>query len=149
MKIEEVINQVKPFRSCFAKAMVNLMFTSNWVEGHIKEVIKPFGLTTQQYNVLRILRGAGEPLSTSVIRSRLIDKMSDTSRMVDRLSKKGLLKRETCCGDRRLVDVSLTPEGEKILLDIDERADQFDICLCKLTAEDAKTLNELLDKIRT
>ncbi|MDX1686291.1 MAG: MarR family transcriptional regulator, partial [Saprospiraceae bacterium] len=99
MKIEEAIKQTKPFRNLYQKAMVNLLYTSNWVEERLRELIKPYDITIQQYNVLRILRGSGKPLTTSVIRERLIDKMSDTSRMVDRLCKKGLVDRRQCCVD--------------------------------------------------
>ena len=149
MKIEKAINQTKPFKNCYQKAMVNLIYTSNWLEERLREIIKPFGLTIQQYNVLRILRGAGMPLSTSVIRKRLIDKMSDTSRMVDRLHKKGLVSRNACCVDRRLVDIALTNDGETLLQDIDTLSSTFDECMCNLDKAEARLLNELLDKLRS
>lgn len=149
MRIEEAIQQSKPFRSLYEKAMVNLMFTSNWIEEKIRLLIKPFDITIQQYNVLRILRGAGEPVTTSVIRERLLDKMSDTSRMVDRLCKKGLVSRQQCCNDRRLVDISLTEDGYELLNQIDQKSCQFDLCLKHLSESEAKVLNTLLDKIRS
>ena len=149
MRIEEAIKQTKPFRNLYQKAIVNLLYTSNWVEERLREVIKPYDITIQQYNVLRILRGAGKPLTTSVIRDRLIDKMSDTSRMVDRLCKKGLVDRQQCPNDRRLVDISLTPSGSELLSKVDLKSKEFDLCLCQLTEKEADVLNTLLDKIRT
>lgn len=149
MKIEDAIKQTKPFRNLYQKAMVNLLYTSNWVEERLRSVIKPYDITMQQYNVLRILRGAGTPLTTSIIRERLIDKMSDTSRMVDRLCKKGLVSRNQCCNDRRLVDISLTESGFELLSSIDQKSCDFDLCLRQITEDEAKTLNSLLDKIRS
>lgn len=149
MRIEEAIKQTKPFRSVRQKALVNLMYTSNWIEERLRAIIKPYDITIQQYNVLRILRGAGQPLSTSVIRERLIDKMSDTSRMVDRLSKKGLVHRAQCCGDRRLVDISLTESGLDLLRDMELKSCEFELCLSGLTSDEAETLNELLNKLRS
>ncbi|MCB0553278.1 MAG: MarR family transcriptional regulator, partial [Phaeodactylibacter sp.] len=107
MRIEEAIQQTKPFRNGHHKVIVNLIFTSNWVQDSIKKALKPFGVTIQQYNVLRVLKGAGKPISTSTIRERLLDKMADTSRMVDRLFQKGLVLRQECEYDKRLVDISL------------------------------------------
>ena len=106
MTIEEAIKQKKPFPNQHQRAVVNLIFTTNQIREKIKKTLKPFGITLQQYNVLRILRGAGEPITTSVIRERLLDKMADTSRMVDRLFQKGLVNRAVCPSDKRLVDVS-------------------------------------------
>jgi DNA-binding MarR family transcriptional regulator len=129
--------------------MINLLYTSNWVQERLRDIIKPFDITIQQYNVLRILRGAGSPLTTSVIREKLIDKMSDTSRMVDRLHRKGLVNRKQCCIDRRLVDISLTDEGRDVLNQIDAQSCDFDLCLSRLNDEEAETLSALLDKIRS
>ena len=149
MKIEDAIKQTKPFRSVRQKALVNLMYTSNWIEERLRRIIKPYEITIQQYNVLRILRGAGQPLTTSVIRERLIDKMSDTSRMVDRLCKKGLVERAQCCNDRRLVDISLTGQGLDLLREMELKSCEFELCLSGLSAEDAEALNHLLNKIRS
>lgn len=149
MRIEKAINQTKPFRNLYQKAIVNLLYTSNWVEERLREVIRPFDITIQQYNVLRILRGAGQPLTTSVIRDRLIDKMSDTSRMVDRLCKKGLVDRQQCPNDRRLVDISLTHLGSDLLSKVDKKSKEFDLCLCHITESEAEMLNSILDKIRS
>ena len=88
MKIEEAIHQKRPFRNGAQMAMVNLLYTNNWVTDQLRQHLKPFGVTMKQYNVLRILKGAGEPITTSVIRERLLDKMSDASRMVERLPRR-------------------------------------------------------------
>jgi DNA-binding MarR family transcriptional regulator len=149
MRIEEAIQQTKPFKSAYQKVMVNLMFTSNWLEEHLRNILRPYDITIQQYNVLRILRGANKALTTSVIRRKLIDKMSDTSRMVDRLCKKGLVHRAQCCGDRRKVDILLTQAGHDLLAEIDRDTPEFDACVSALSPQEAILLSDLLDKMRT
>lgn len=148
MNIEKVIKQKRSFRNPWHKAAVNLIYTTNWLTDQIKRLLKPYGITMQQYNVLRILRGAGEPISTSVIRDRMLDKMSDTSRMVDRLHQKGLVHRRACPTDKRLVDVSLSEKGETLLQQLDQINEDLDRIPDKLTAEEAQTLSQLLDKMR-
>ena len=125
-----------------------MIYTTNWITDQIKKLLKPFGITMQQYNVLRILRGAGEPISTSVIRDRMLDKMSDTSRMVDRLHQKGLVNRRACPSDKRLVDVSLSDKGEALLKRLDQINEDLDQIPEKLSADEAETLSQLLDKMR-
>jgi DNA-binding MarR family transcriptional regulator len=148
MKIEQVIQQQKPFRNASQKAIINLIYTTNWVTDRIKSILKPYGITMQQYNVLRILRGAGEPISTSVIRERMLDKMSDTSRMVDRLHQKGLVMRTPCPDDKRLVDVRLSVRGRQLIDELDRLDRQIDQVLDGLSEEEARQLSRLLDKIR-
>jgi len=128
--------------------MVNLIFTHNWMVDQLKAKIKPFGITMQQYNVLRVLRGAGEPISTSVIRERLLDKMADTSRMVHRLSQKNLVLRQECDHDKRLVDVSLTDKGYKLLEELDHIERDMDSICQQLSEAEAAQLSMLLDKLR-
>lgn len=149
MKIEEAINQTKPFRNNRHRAMVNLIYTNNWMVDQIRAKIKPYGITMQQYNVLRVLRGAGEPISTSVIRERLLDKMADTSRMVHRLAQKNLVVRQECDHDKRLVDVSLSQEGFDLLSQLDGLNQEMDKICAGLTQKEANQLNDLLDKLRT
>ncbi|MCB0756718.1 MAG: MarR family transcriptional regulator [Flavobacteriales bacterium] len=149
MRLEEEIKQGKGFQSQRHKAVVNIMFTDGWVRGLLTEVLKPYGLTNQQYNVLRILRGSSpEPLSTSSIRERMLDKMSDASRIVDRLYKKRLVDRKTCKADKRLVDIFITKEGLNTLEKIDSAMNSFHLNLDAITEEEAETLNSLLDKLR-
>lgn len=148
MSIQSDIKQTKPFRNERHEVMVNIIYTYNWLVNQIKQKLKPYGVTLQQYNVLRILRGAGEPISTSVIRERMLDKMSDTSRIVDRLFQKGLVLRSTCISDKRLVDVSLSDEGLKLLSDMDHMNNAMDEIISTLCPSDAKLLSDLLDKVR-
>jgi len=147
MALENEINQRK-FRNEYQKSAINLVYTYHWVTERITRIFDEWDITAQQFNILRILRGAGQPLSTLQIRQRMLDKMSDTSRIVDRLVKKGLVKKGVCKMDRRLVDVIITDKGKKLLEKIDEYSDQMDGIMKNLTEEDARTLNELLDKIR-
>lgn len=148
MTIEEAIEQKRPFKNELQRGLVNLMYTSNYIRDKMRHHMKPYDITTQQYNVLRILRGAGKPISTSVIRKRLLDKMSDASRMVDRLVQKGFVERATCSSDKRLVDVSITEEGRALLAKIDTAQESLGSAMGALTEEEAKYLNDLLDKIR-
>ncbi|MFT4022274.1 MAG: MarR family transcriptional regulator [Flavihumibacter sp.] len=110
MSLSKDINQTR-FRSEYSKAMLNILYTNNWLTESTRKHLDKFGLTNQQFNILRILRGAGMPLSTLQIRQRMLDKMSDTSRIVDRLVKKELVEKVTCPSDRRLVDVSISARG--------------------------------------
>ena len=147
MSIEKDISQRK-FKTEFQKAMINLIFTHNWMMERMKMFFDQADLTPQQFNILRILRGAGQPLSTLQIRQRMLDKMSDTSRIVDRLIKKGLAKKVICKSDRRLVDVTITEKGLKLLEKLDDAQHALDGILQNLNDTDAKQLNKLLDKIR-
>lgn len=148
MSIEKDIQQPK-FRNEYHKTVVNLIFTYNWITEKTKQFFEKGDITSQQYNILRILRGAGKPLSTLQIRQRMLDKMSDTSRIVDRLVKKELVQKVICKTDRRLVDVTITDTGMQLLDRLDSYNEQMDAMLGNLTEEDAKLLNQLLDKIRS
>jgi len=147
MTLEKDINQ-QVFRSEYQKAIINLIYTFNWVNEKVNRRFEPFDITQQQFNILRILRGAGQPLSTLQIRQRMLDKMSDTSRIVDRLVKKGMVKKSICREDRRLVDVLLTDKGKKLLQTMDGMNEEMDSIFKYLSNEEAKHLNVLLDKIR-
>ncbi len=147
MTLEKDINQ-QVFRSEYQKAILNLIYTFNWVNEKINRRFEPFDITQQQFNILRILRGAGQPLSTLQIRQRMLDKMSDTSRIVDRLVKKGMVKKTISREDRRLVDVLLTDKGKKLLQTMDGMNEEMESIFKYLSNEEAKLLNVLLDKIR-
>jgi DNA-binding MarR family transcriptional regulator len=147
MGIEKDINQSQ-FRSEGHKATVNLIYTCNWLMEKLKTFLDPFDLTSQQYNILRILRGAKTPLSTMQIRSRMLDKMSDTSRIVDRLIIKDLVAKNVCPRDKRLVDVIITQKGLELLAEIDQYSDEHDAIFKNLSLEDQQQLNILLDKVR-
>jgi len=148
MSLESDIQQAK-FRNEYQKTVINIIYTSNWISEQNKKIFEREDITSQQFNILRILRGAGKPLSTLQIRQRMLDKMSDTSRIVDRLVKKGLVKKVICKSDRRLVDVSISDKGMDLLQKLDHASDEMDSILNKLTVEEAIVLNGLLDKIRS
>ena len=147
MSIEKDINQYK-FRSEYHKMTINLVYTYNWVMEQSKRFFEKADLTPQQFNILRILRGAGQPLSTLQIRQRMLDKMSDTSRIVDRLLKKALVKKVVCKTNRRLVDVTISEKGLALLDKLDGFNDEMDAFLTNITPEEAKKINQLLDKLR-
>jgi DNA-binding MarR family transcriptional regulator len=148
MTLEQDINQ-PVFRTEYQKSIINLIYTFNWVNEKINRRFEPFDITQQQFNILRILRGAGQPLSTLQIRQRMLDRMSDTSRIVDRLVKKGMVKKTVCREDRRLVDVMLTEKGKKLLQTMDGMNEEMDSIFKYLSEVEARQLNILLDKIRT
>src|SRR5690606_3869380 len=109
------------------------IYTYNWVLEKLKVFLAEDDITTQQYNMLRILRGSyPTPLSTLQIRDRMLDKMSDTSRIVDRLIKKGLVKKTVCSTDKRLVDVLITEEGQMLLNKLDQKNDEMDKIISQL-----------------
>ena len=147
MSLEKDISQ-KTFRNEYQKGAINLIYTYNWMNEKMKKVFDNEGITGQQYNILRILRGAAKPISTLQIRERMLDKMSDTSRIVDRLVLKGLAQKTVCKNDKRLVDVSISIKGKDLLVKIDLYEKDMDAILGNLTDTEAKTLNKLLDKIR-
>lgn len=128
--------------------MVNVIFSSNWLIERIKIFLEREDITHQQYNILRILKGHGTPLSTLQIRERMIDKMSDTSRIVERLLKKHLADKVVCTKDKRLVDVTITEKGMDVLARLDVNISEMDSLAAGLNMEEAQTLNELLDKMR-
>lgn len=147
MSIENEINQ-KQFRNEYQKASINLIYTYNWLTEKIKIHLDQYDITSQQFNILRILRGAGVPLSTLQIRQRMLDKMSDTSRIVDRMVKKNLVTKTVSSHDKRLVDVSIAECGKALLERLDQRQDEMDAVFHELSEEEAITLNTLLDKAR-
>lgn len=148
MALEQEIQQSK-FRNEHQKVVVNLLFTTGWLKEKTRAIFDPEDITPQQFNILRILRGSHpKPLSTLAIRDRMLEKMSDTSRIVDRLLVKGLVKKVTCTTDRRLVDILITDKGRKLLERIDLREEEMDAIVKGLNEQEAKQLNLLLDKIR-
>jgi DNA-binding MarR family transcriptional regulator len=148
MGIENDIQQAK-FRSPHQKAAINLIYTVSWMRDKTKAIFEAEDVTSQQFNILRILRGSyPQPLSTLQIRERMLEKMSDTSRIVDRLSANGLFKKLVCKNDRRLVDVVISDKGKKLLERLDARQDEIDGVLKNLSEKDANILSDLLDKLR-
>lgn len=148
MKIEEEIKQ-KSFKSEYQKLAVNLLFTHGWLISLQKGLFEKHDITIAQYNILRILRGQHpNPLSVNLLKERMLDKMSDTSRLVERLRIKGLLERKTCKQDRRKSDVKITDKGLELLSTLEPIDMQIENTLQILNNDEAKTLNNLLDKIR-
>ncbi len=148
MGIEKDIQQAN-FRNEFQKMGINLLFTANWLNERIGRVLTTEDITQQQYNILRILRGSEVPLSTLQIRERMLDKMSDTSRIVDRLIVKELVQKAACKVDKRLVDITLTQKGLDLVQKLDQFNDQIDAILKGVTETEANTLNQILDKLRS
>lgn len=148
MGLDKDIQQAR-FRNAWQKASINLIYTLGWMKDRTRHVFESEDITAQQFNILRILRGSfPQPLSTLQIRERMLEKMSDTSRIVDRLITKGLVKKVTCKSDRRLVDVIITDKGKKLLERLDLKEDEMDKVLGNLSEKEAEQLSELLDKMR-
>jgi DNA-binding MarR family transcriptional regulator len=124
------------------------MYTANWLNEKIASILSQEDITQQQYNILRILRGADKPLSTLQIRARMLDKMSDTSRIVDRLVAKELVEKNTCPTDKRLVDVTLTKKGFAVLEKLDQLNHHLDSLMKGISEKEASTMNQLLDQLR-
>ena len=148
MSIEKEIGQYT-FRNDRQKAIINLVYTYNWMMEKMKLRLDEYDLTMQQFNILRILRGAKSPLSTMQIRERMLDKMSDTSRIVDRLIVKELVRKNICPRDKRLVDVVITEKGLDLLAQLDLHSDELDSVIGNLTCTEMQQLNHLLDKMRS
>lgn len=147
MKLEDAIQQ-SSFKTEFVKAEVNLLYTGAWALGESNAALKVYDLTVQQYNVLRILRGQHpQPASVNLIIDRMLDKMSNASRLVDKLEKKRLVTRNRCMFDRRKVDVVITDKGLKLLEEIEKDTAKRTL-VDNLTESEARELNRLLDKVR-
>ncbi|HKG07601.1 MAG TPA: MarR family transcriptional regulator [Pedobacter sp.] len=137
------------FESEHQQAIVNVLFTYTWCIDKLKQVILPFDITTQQFNILRILRGQHpNPSTINLLRSRMLDKMSDASRIVDRLVQKGLVAKSANGKDKRAVDILITTKGLALLKLMDQKVSISDIVSPNLTNEEAAQLNILLDKMR-
>ncbi len=148
MRLEDEIQQ-KKFKSIQQKLMLNLIYTTNWLTSKQDSLFKDSDITVQQYNVLRILRGQyPNPCSIKLIKERMLDRMSDTSRIVDKLYTKKLLERNECPDDRRSVNVVISDKGLELLKSLDYIDDLSKQSLKSLTTAEINTLNELLDKLR-
>lgn len=147
MTIESDIHQVKPFKTKNEKTIVNIMYTNNWLCDQQHYIMKDFGITIQQYNVLRILKGQKQnPITINAIIERMLDKMSNASRLVDKLVQKKYVDRSNREDDRRACNVVITAEGLKVLVKIGSRINELKGN--SLTEEEYDQLNSLLDKFR-
>ncbi len=149
MKLETEIRQAKPFRNEYHKAVVNIIYSGKWMLQFVTDLVKEYGLTPQQYNILRILRGTyPEAMGVLQIRNRMLDRMSDASRIVELLRKKGLVERNTCEDNRRKMDVIITEAGLNVLEVLEKENETMDKQLESLDEQEIAQLNYLLDKVR-
>ncbi len=150
MPILEELIKTKPIQDPHQRAYLNIMYTGNWLFNRINNALKPYDLTEPQYNVLRILRGQnGASMSLFEVQDRMIQKMSNVSRLIDKLLEKGWVVRTECKDNRRKVDISITEAGLTILNDVNPSLQAaFDQIDANLSDEDAATLGHLLDTMR-
>jgi DNA-binding MarR family transcriptional regulator len=148
MRLEEEIKQPK-FKNSRQKAVINLVYSSGYLLKYLNDKAKDFDLTRQQYNVLRILKGQlPKSASINLIKERMLDKMSDASRIVERLRLKGLVVRTTSPNDKRAVDVTITPKGITLLEDMEPTIASVDTLFQSFSEQELDTFNNLLDKMR-
>jgi DNA-binding MarR family transcriptional regulator len=146
-RIEDEIQQ-KKFKTAHQKAVVNLIYTTNWLEHKQHTYFKPFGITGQQFNILRILKGQHpKSISATEIKSRMLDRNSDVSRILDRLAIKNLIVKKTCPADKRASDVNITEEGLEILKEVEKNELEINP-IRSLSEEEALLLSDLLDRCR-
>ncbi len=143
-------NIAKDINSTFpnerVKALINIKYTANWLDTIGNELLKPFKISVQQYNILRILRGAKEAITVSSVRKRMIQKSPNATRLMDKLCDKELIERTRCENDRRIVYVKISERGLKLLATIN--IEEFNNHMNNITEDEAETLNKILDKIR-
>lgn len=149
MKAEEILKTTKPL-SQKKKLVINLMLSSSEANTKVAEAVKPFDISIQQFNVLRILRGQkGKPANLSTVQDRMVNKMSNTTRLVDKLLEKKLVDRNTCEENRRKIEIFITPAGLELLDLMDPVIEQTEKEIIQnLDEEEIKTLNNLLEKLR-
>jgi DNA-binding MarR family transcriptional regulator len=148
MSLEQEIKQEK-FGNEFEKMAINILFTASWIYNLNASRLKPLGISPEQFNVLRILRGSRpKPLMLVDITCRMIDKSSNATRLVEKLRQKGLVKREICEHNRRQVDISITDKGLGILKQIDTESESWIETLKSVTKGEAQEMNRILDKLR-
>ena len=148
MEIEKEIFSNK-FENNHQKAIVNLIYTYGWITNLLKQRLNKHKITLQQYNILRILRGQNpKPATINLLKERMLDKMSDASRIVERLVQKNLVQRCTNDKDRRAVDIRISPKGLEILQKLDTEMSTRDILMDNITDNEAGVLSGLLDKMR-
>lgn len=148
MEIGKEIKQSK-FKSEHQKMLTNILFTSGWLSSKHACSLKPYGISTQQFNILRILRGQyPKPATVNLLIDRMLDKNSNVSRLVEKLRLKKLVERSICPEDRRAVNVIITQKGLDLLAELDKQEGSFLKELKNLSEKEAETINGLLDKLR-
>ncbi len=149
MKIEEELKTTK-FNNEKHKAMLSILFTANWLENKINGYLKTFDLSHQQYNILRILKGSyPTPLSVLDIKARMIDRMSNVSRLIEKLKQKKMVTRQEDSTDRRLVQIELTQEGLQMIETVSNNMPVSQDFPENISLEEATQLVTLLDKVRS
>ncbi|WP_125719916.1 MarR family winged helix-turn-helix transcriptional regulator [Flavobacterium ustbae] len=150
MTIEEVIKSTVKMDNA-KKVILNIMYTQNVVQDHFNELLKPYDLSGEQYNVLRILRGQkGKPANMCVIQERMLAKTSNTTRLVDKLLLKELVTRNVCPDNRRKIEVLITQKGLDVLKELDPKVDAHENTFAdNLKPDELVFLNQLLEKFRT
>jgi DNA-binding MarR family transcriptional regulator len=148
MELEKEIQQ-KKFANEHQKMVVNIIYTANWINYSQSKFMKVYGISPQQYNILRILKGQyPNAASVNLLIERMLDKMSNASRLVEKLKQKGFVERKQCEKDRRQVDVLITKKGMKLLEDMNSEFDKASQDFQKISNQEAKELNRILDKLR-
>ncbi len=148
MEIGKEIKQSK-FKNEHQKMLINILYTSSWLASKHATSLKPFGISQQQFNILRILRGQHpKPATVNLLIERMLDKNSNASRLVEKLRVKKLVERAVCSEDRRAVNVIITKKGLDLLTELDMNEDVFLNELKKLSVSEAEQINLLLDKMR-
>lgn len=149
MKIEEVIKSNVALKDA-KKVILNIMYTQNVINDKFNEILKPYDLSGEQYNVLRILRGQkGNPANMCIIQERMLAKNSNTTRLIDKLLLKDLVTREVCPDNRRKIEVLITQKGLDILTELDPKVDNHEQLFANnLTEDELQNLNNLLEKYR-
>jgi DNA-binding MarR family transcriptional regulator len=148
MRIDEEIQSTN-FEDNYHKAVININYTQGWLSNTFRCKFEKFNLTQQQFNILRILRGQyPKPATVNLLKERMVDKMSDASRIIDRLIQKGLVSRCTNTQDRRSVDIRISEQGLEVLAAMDTEFKTKDVLQKNLTEEEAGLLSDLLDKMR-
>ncbi len=147
MNVEEIIKTEKELPIA-RRSIIHLILVQNMINDEMAKALKPFGVSIQQFNVLRILRGQNsKPANLKTIDDRMVSKMSNTSRLVDKLILKGFVKRETCESNRRKIEITITPDGSETLQRMDEEIIKKEKALTSsLSPEELMQLNTLLDK---
>ena len=149
MSLEDDIKQQKKFASEFERAAVNILYTSNWLYNINAGHLKKHDITPEQYNVLRILRGSfPRPLMLGEVSCRMLDKSSNSTRLVEKLRQKGWVKREVCEKSRRQVDIIITDKGLALLTKIDNDENVMLDTVKSISKQEAEELNRILDKLR-
>jgi DNA-binding MarR family transcriptional regulator len=148
MKLESEILQ-KEFQNEYHKAIVNIVYTYNWIIEKQTKLLKSYDISIQQYNILRILRGQHpQPATVKLIKERMLDKMSDVSRLVEKLRVKNFVDRHICQHDRRNVDVCITEKGLELLKELDPKENEMEKLMSNLNESEIGKLNTYLDKLR-